>query len=98
MAIDKDDAVDIVASDAVTPTTPVAAAAAPKGPGPIKRFIREVITELKKTHWPSKDELTKSVAVVVITIIAVAVFLWLSDITAAKIMQYVGISVPNAGR
>lgn len=43
------------------------------------RFISEVRVELKKTNWPTRNELTKYVVVVVATIFAVAVYLFLLD-------------------
>jgi preprotein translocase subunit SecE len=60
-------------------------------PGPVKRFLREVGTELKKTHWPDRDELTKSTVVVIATIIAVALFLYICDNIAGFVMTHVGI-------
>jgi len=45
----------------------------------IKRFFREVMIELKKTIWPTKNELTKYTVVVLATIVAVAAFLSLAD-------------------
>jgi preprotein translocase SecE subunit len=38
-----------------------------------------VIIELKKTNWPTRNELTKYVVVVVATIFVVAVYLYLLD-------------------
>lgn len=43
------------------------------------RFFREVRIELKKTNWPSRDELTKYVVVVLMTIFVVAVLLFVLD-------------------
>lgn len=45
----------------------------------LTRFLREVIIELKKTNWPTRNELTKYVVVVVATIFVVAVYLYLLD-------------------
>ncbi|OPZ82695.1 MAG: preprotein translocase subunit SecE [bacterium ADurb.Bin429] len=43
------------------------------------RFLKEVKAELKKTNWPTRNELTKYVVVVMTTIIVVAIFLFLMD-------------------
>ena len=45
----------------------------------IVRFLREVQIELKKTNWPTKNELTKFVIVVMVTIVVVSVYLAVSD-------------------
>ncbi len=60
-------------------------------PSPLKRFLREVETELKKTHWPTRDELTKSTVVVLATIILVALYLYVCDNLAGFVMTHFGI-------
>lgn len=74
--------------DAVTTTT---APVEPKvsGISPLKRFLREVQAELKKTNWPTKNELTKFTAVVVLTIVIVAVYLFVADAA----MQYIATTL-----
>lgn len=91
MAVHKDDAVNITTAGAVEKPTI-------KPPGRLKRFLREVMTELKKTNWPSRDELTKFTVVVMVTIIVVAVLLFVYDTVAAHVMQYVGIVPKTAGQ
>ena len=91
MAVHKDDAVNMSAAQAVEKSTTTA-------PGPIKRYLREVIAELKKTNWPNRDELTKSVVVIMFTIVVVAAFLYLCDVVAAHVMSFVGITHEAGGR
>lgn len=55
---------------------------------PIGHFLQEVLVELKKTDWPTRNELTKFTIVVMVTIIVVAIYLFLSDKVAALIMHY----------
>ena len=55
----------------------------------MKRFFREVQIELKKTNWPTKNELTKYTIVVMVTIISVAVFLSIADWLAATFTKIV---------
>lgn len=50
--------------------------------GIIKRtgkFFREVRSELKKVTWPTKNELTTYTLVVIISVVIVSGFLWISD-------------------
>jgi preprotein translocase subunit SecE len=56
-----------------------------RGGGPlagIRTFFRELWVELKKTNWPSRDELIKFVFVILVTIVVVAVFLGVMDYIA----------------
>jgi len=45
----------------------------------ITHFLKEVEIELRKTTWPTRDELTKFTIVVMVTIIVVSVYLALND-------------------
>jgi len=49
-------------------------------------FLREVMAELKKTTWLTKNELIKSTATVLLTIIVVSIILFVYDYVAAKLM------------
>ena len=45
----------------------------------IAKFIKEVRIELKKVAWPDKDTIITSTAVVLITMLFLAVFLGIED-------------------
>jgi preprotein translocase subunit SecE len=45
----------------------------------IKKFVSDVIVELKKVSWPSREELRGSTLVVIVTVILVAVFIGVVD-------------------
>lgn len=74
-----------------TAMAPAGATTLVKRPSPVARFLREVQIELVKTSWPSRDELTKFTAVVMITIVAVALYLAIADtavgLLASKLFQ-----------
>ena len=55
---------------------------------PLIHFIREVMVELKKTRWPTRNDLTKFTIVVITTIVVVAIFLFVADWVAAKLTGY----------
>jgi preprotein translocase subunit SecE len=87
MAVNKDDAVNNNEAQVVEPS-------ATNTPGlwaRFKRFLREVKFELKKTSWPSRDELTKSTVVVVATIVVVALLLSVYDTMAYQLMKFLKI-------
>lgn len=43
-------------------------------------FLMEVVTELKKSAWPSHRELADSTLVVIITVVALGLFVALADV------------------
>lgn len=72
MAVNNDDAVKTTAVEA-TPKPAV------QRPNPVLHFLREVQTELKKTSWPTRNELTKFVIVVMIVLVSVSFYLFVCD-------------------
>ena len=44
-----------------------------------KQFLREVKTELKKVTWPSKKDTLSGTAIVLVTVLIIAVFLGIVD-------------------
>ncbi len=58
----------------------------------LSRFLREITIELKKTNWPTGNELIKYTVVVMTTIVTVAVFLYVADLIAFQITRIVGIA------
>ena len=79
---------------AMNSTTPVASVGGAPAPvshsaatylwSTIRRFVKEVISELQKTTWPSQNELTKFTVVVLVTIFCVAVFLYLAHLVVQQ--------------
>jgi preprotein translocase subunit SecE len=86
MAANKDNAMNI------TDTTAPVSKQTVEGEGGFSRFwngiahfIREVLVELKKTNWPSRDELTKFTVVVMVTILVVSIYLFVADTVIGQI-------------
>jgi len=52
----------------------------------IKEFFREVKVEIKKVVFPSKDEVIGSTWVVIITVIAISLFLGIVDLGLSKLV------------
>jgi len=44
-----------------------------------RQFLREVKVELKKVSWPSRDDLTGSTTVVIMTCCLVAIYIFFVD-------------------
>ncbi|NNE42634.1 MAG: preprotein translocase subunit SecE [Gemmatimonadetes bacterium] len=45
----------------------------------IKKFTADVMVELKKVSWPTREELRGSTVVVVVTVILMAIFIGFVD-------------------
>jgi len=45
----------------------------------LTHFFKEVEVELRKTSWPTRNELTKFTIVVMVTIVVVSLYLFVSD-------------------
>ena len=54
-----------------------------------KQFIGEVWSELKKTTWPSRNEVTGTTVVVIVTVFICAAYLGVVDIILSRAMSYV---------
>ena len=59
--------------------------------GKIKQFLRDVMSEMRKTSWPKSKELTKYTIVVVATVIFMAIFFVLVDLGVSELFRwYIG--------
>lgn len=54
------------------------------------KFLHETWVELKKTHWPSKDELQKSTISVLLAVLIVGVWIAGLDFLLTKFTQAIG--------
>lgn len=52
-----------------------------------KGWLRDMKVELKKVHWPSRQELLKSCLVVLACILIVGVCIWVFDALAAAVVR-----------
>ncbi|MEJ2325117.1 MAG: preprotein translocase subunit SecE [Nitrospirota bacterium] len=52
-----------------------------------KQFMREVKMEMKKTVYPSKDELLGSTWVVIITVFIVSFYLGVIDVGLSRVVR-----------
>lgn len=53
----------------------------------VKDFFGEVKTETKKVVYPTREELTGSTWVVIITVIVISIFLGIVDLGLSKIVR-----------
>jgi len=52
----------------------------------MQEFVKEVWTELKKSAWPTRQELTDSTLVVILTILILGIFVALADLVFLRIV------------
>jgi preprotein translocase subunit SecE len=45
----------------------------------IKKFVNDVVVEMKKVSWPTRNELRGSTTVVIVTVIIIAIFIGIVD-------------------
>ena len=50
--------------------------------GKVKKYFRELRSELKKVVWPTPQQVLKNTAIVVCCVLAIGVFIWLFDFVA----------------
>jgi len=51
-----------------------------------KSFFRGVLNELKKVHWPNRRETVIYTAVVLVSVVFVAVLIWIFDFILGSVM------------
>ena len=52
-----------------------------------RQFVTEVWAELKKTTWPSQQEVYGTTLVVIVTVLICAFFLWVVDLILNRAME-----------
>lgn len=53
----------------------------------IKNFFNDVVREMEKVTWPSRDELMESTRIVIIVTLIIALFTWVVDFAVSKILE-----------
>lgn len=53
----------------------------------IVNFFNDVVKEMKKVTWPTKDELKESTMIVIVVCLMLAAFTYAVDMVVSQIMQ-----------
>lgn len=53
----------------------------------IINFVNDVVKEMKKVTWPSKEELKESTAIVIVVCLILSAFTYIVDMIVTKIFQ-----------
>lgn len=57
--------------------------------GKIKGFANDVVAEMKKVSWPTKDQLRESTIVVIVTSFLFTLIVWLIDTVLTELMKVI---------
>ena len=55
----------------------------------IKEFTKEIVTEMKKVSWPTKEQLRESTIVVIITTLIITSIVWVIDQAMTLIVNFI---------
>jgi preprotein translocase subunit SecE len=55
----------------------------------VAAFVNDVGVELKKSAWPTRSELVESTVVVILSVIALAIFVGISDFVLMKLLKLI---------
>lgn len=53
----------------------------------MKRWFREMKSELKKVVWPTSKQTVKNTIVVIVCVIVIGAFIWIFDALAAQVIE-----------
>jgi len=53
----------------------------------IKKFFEDVVKEMKKVTWPTKDELVESTKIVIVVCIMLAGFAYVIDMLISQVIS-----------
>ncbi len=53
----------------------------------IIKFFDDIVKEMKKVTWPTKDELKESTTIVIVVCLIIAAFTYVIDMSVSQILQ-----------
>jgi preprotein translocase subunit SecE len=53
----------------------------------IINFVNDVVKEMKKVTWPTRDELKESTGIVIVVCLVLSAFTYVVDMVVTKILQ-----------
>ncbi|HOI30718.1 MAG TPA: preprotein translocase subunit SecE [Melioribacteraceae bacterium] len=53
----------------------------------IINFVNDVVKEMKKVTWPTRDELKESTSIVIVVCLILAAFTYVIDMTVTQILK-----------
>ncbi len=59
----------------------------------IRDFVQNVISELKKCTWPTREELKSSTVVVIVSMLILSVFVALADWVSQLVIRFITVTL-----
>ncbi len=53
----------------------------------VKRYFRELKSELKKVVWPSRSQMVNNTLIVLLCVLIVGIFIWVFDAVAGLVVN-----------
>ncbi|OGU33973.1 MAG: preprotein translocase subunit SecE [Ignavibacteria bacterium GWB2_35_6b] len=53
----------------------------------IVNFVNDVVKEMKKVTWPTKEELKESTTIVIVVCLLIAIFTYAIDMSVSQILK-----------
>ncbi|MBU2491301.1 MAG: preprotein translocase subunit SecE [Bacteroidetes bacterium] len=53
----------------------------------IVNFVNDVVKEMKKVTWPTREELKESTTIVIVVCILIAIFTYVIDMSVSQILK-----------
>jgi preprotein translocase subunit SecE len=58
-------------------------------PAKTERFLKEVKLEMLKVSWPTRQSVTGSTMVVLVAVVVLSVYMWMTDFVFAKLLKVI---------
>jgi len=55
----------------------------------IKTFVSDVGSEMKRVSWPTREQLQESTAVTIVTVLAIALFVYVIDLIFTAVFGFI---------
>jgi preprotein translocase subunit SecE len=55
--------------------------------GKIKSFTNEIVAEMKKVSWPTRDQLKESTVVVIVMTLLITAIVWVIDTGLTEVLK-----------
>lgn len=53
----------------------------------IREYLEEVVAEMKKVNWPSRDELISSTFITIVATLIISGFIFLADQVISRVLE-----------
>jgi preprotein translocase subunit SecE len=55
----------------------------------IREYLENVVAEMQKVNWPSRDELISSTLITIVATLIISAFIYLTDQTISRVLDII---------